>query len=109
MRVKFVTKSTQADHLKHLNGGGITHFSGAYGAGLGGKFGHYALTHLVVPAGKGALAGAVGGVLSEYSGSLADKMKAAKRGATRGALLGAVGGSITASKKKAKSKAERPF
>lgn len=100
MRVRFVKKTTQADHLKAFQHGGslqIAHMH--YGAGLGDQLAMYAFKHLVVPAGKGAVKGALHGLISDHSGTYADKMK-------RGALKGAVGGIIKGGGKKTK---KRPF
>ena len=106
MRVKFQAKATQADHLKHMSGNGIQHFHGAYGAGLGSKLALMAMHNLVIPGMKGAVAGGVGGLLSEFSGSYADKLKAAKKGAGRGALSSVVKNVLSG---KRKGKASRPF
>ena len=103
MRVRFQTKTSQADHLKQLGKGGMQVFHGAYGAGLGAMLGHYAVRRFVIPAVKGAAKGAALGALSEIGGSYHDKVKAARTSAIKGAALGAMKG------KGVKRSAKRPF
>ena len=106
MRVKFQTRSSQAEHLKAFQRGGelnVAHM--AYGAGLGEDAARLAVRHLLIPAGKGAARGAAAALFSEHSGSYADKLKRAKKGATRGAVAGILKGKGV----KKSGAAKRPF
>lgn len=106
MRVKFQKRTNQGDHLKAFQRGGhlnIAHM--AYGAGLREDAAHFALRHIVIPAGKGAARGAAAALFSEHSGSYADKLKQAKKGATRGAVAGILKGKGV----KKTGAAKRPF